>query len=82
MPSSRVRTTFGASTPWGSASFLIRHIMSVALSPHSWRTKGAMLMPVSCSALSERAVVLVVDILPRLKLKARDSSYYADWSSS
>ncbi len=53
IPSSRLRTLSGASTPCGSANFLIRHIISVALSPHSRRTNGAMLRPVPCSALSE-----------------------------
>jgi hypothetical protein len=62
MSSSRVKITFGASTPCGSASFLIRHIMSVALSPHSWRTNGAMLMPVPCSALSEPSYLSMTSV--------------------
>ena len=37
-PASRFRTTPGASTPSGSASSLIRHISSVAFSPHSRST--------------------------------------------
>src|SRR5580704_13355168 len=60
MPSSLVRITFGASTPCGSASFLIRHIMSVALSAHSRRTNGAMLMPVPCSAFSEPSYLSMI----------------------
>ena len=62
MPSSRVRITFGAKTPCGSASFLMRHIMSVAFSPHSWRTNGAMLMPVPCSALSEPSYLSMTSV--------------------
>src|ERR1700744_5366114 len=53
IPSLRLRTQSGASTPYGSANLLIRHIISVALSPHSRRTNGAILRPVPCSALSE-----------------------------
>ena len=49
----RDRITSGASTPLGSASVLIRHISSVACSPHSRTTNGAMLMPVPCSDFSE-----------------------------
>ena len=62
MPSSRVRITFGARTPCGSASPLIRHIMSVAASPHSWRTNGAMLMPVPCSAFSEPSYLSMTSV--------------------
>ena len=50
---SRFSTTPGASTPSGSASAFTRHISSVAFSPHSRSTKGAMFMPVPCSAFSE-----------------------------
>ena len=52
-PESRFRSTPGASTPCGSASALIRHIISVAFGPHSRSTHGAMLRPVPCSAFSE-----------------------------
>ena len=52
-PASRFRSTPGASTPSGSASALMRHIIPVAFAPHSCSTHGAMLRPVPCSAFSE-----------------------------
>ena len=52
-PGSRFKTTPGESTPSGSAKRLICHIISLAVEPHSRSTKGAMFIPVPCSAFSE-----------------------------
>ena len=52
-PGSLFMTTPGARIPSGSASRLIRHIISVATGPHSRSTKGAMLTPVPCSAFND-----------------------------
>ena len=52
-PGSRLSRTPGARTPSGSASCFTFHIISVAFTPHSRSTNGAMLRPVPCSAFSE-----------------------------
>ena len=50
---SSLMMTPGLSRPCGSSSALTRRIIAKAAGPHSSSTKGAMLRPVPCSALSE-----------------------------